>query len=1148
MNLLTLILVLVCSCFLLVSCKIQKIKGDFNRDRVECSFVNEIPSSAKIFQIRDQNNQKISGVSSNKLKSITIGDIDIKERLSDQGCFFVKDNEGGVLKITSTTDHLGYWSELKGSNDIDIFSISSRKIIKLEKYDSIKDDLIAVKILKNFCKSDPKSNADIVSTKDNTFKIPFSLDSLKILGGLTVKVLADDNNITADNLILSTFVDVNSKDQDIKFDLKSALNKYKKENNQVKVILKIKDIFDEEIEKNCLIQYDPSPSVFESITGINKTTNAYQIDPERIVELTINKNYPLTAKDITIYFNQENNQENKSKNKLETFYLTKVVDSADEKKWKISIKVPEKENIYNLEIHVGDEKIFHEIYSYKIDYGQKIYHQGIVKKIFFSNNERYLFSSSENGETKISELESTRAVKTIKTINGIYKHNIIISADNKKVAFCSNSKMQWEIKIIDLEDNSWEKRLIGQSGECSNLFFNNERNKLTYIINNSKEEIEFINTWDFVNDKLDNVYQSNIVSSKIKCKLANSNDNTNYLFLSCNNGKIDGFKIYDLKDKKYISVSTIANSDFNLIHNQNTQNKNFEGYLNNDNSYFVSYDLFNNPKINIFNFKKILNQGSSNTNEPLNIFQIPSYESEKINKLYFSSNGKWIGATTTDKLTTLYRIGQHKIHGHISDSEKVNSMDFFPYDNYVLTANSNGIIKVYNMETLNVVQRLSTQYETNIVKFSPKGTYIVSADISGEIKIQISNFNNTKTILQLNGFFNTKSLANMRVRTNESDNVSGNDHYHYMLYPLVRDDDLFVNANEPVQFDLIFYDLKNESLKKSMALPTKSSWVKISKSAKYLISYLDGVLSLYLIDYKNLSLVNILSKEFADLSEENTRFVADDFLVIFDGENSRTVGSFNLNDNYTYKSYTNLAAFKVIFAQENSKEIMLIDKEVNVNDSYQAVVLDIVSSSVVSSMLFKNIRSDFDSLGNVIGNFMRSNLDDPQAPRQELTYISSKKLLLYYNSMEKFKYKIYACNNQIDRNLFKYYTKVWFSTDGEYLFADNLSEKTNILTISLDLKINNLLTFDDLYSVNQYVDNSKYLIKNNANKISIIDFKNQTKFDFPLLEYEVAKDWSIEDVQSSSDKNYLLIKTVNPNPASGIYNIKVLKLNNVNKN
>ncbi|MBF0299565.1 MAG: hypothetical protein HQK51_12645 [Oligoflexia bacterium] len=828
-----------------VSCS-KKLSLDYNKRRVECGFKNPIEPSAKVLQIYGAKDEIID----RELKNITIGSKSILSRLSNQGCFYLLESEKGELKVITKADAYAYWTKLDDNSNL-----APYEKIYLEKYPTIKDNLIKDKIFETLCSSSP-GETTVSTTKDS---IPYTInlfdEKLKRGTKLTLTILQENASKTL-------YQETKNTDEKFEISIKDVLNVITKNNNRLQYKVSFKDIFEEEEGKNCFIQYDQSPGNLIELNGIKKFRNIYYGDPSDGIELVFKKDYPLTRDQININLISLDRPEEKIN--VDSFFLSNSNEKNDLSIWKLNIKISPRNGMWNLQITIGDDQIYKNVFEYKIDFGHSYNQNSPISKLILDPNEKFVIAnSSETGNAKVIELASA---KELLSFTSIYKDGIALSSDSKKIAICRktifNSNKLWQLSVYDIDTEKRTNYYL--ENECSNLLFDKNNEKIIFFEENNIKNINFFN---IKTEKLTN----KIFLSDNICKYAKSNSSNSYLMLGCLNGNTQsGIKVIDLNKEKEISFGTTLHNNVNfLITNQDCSGARcLLGDMSENNELIASAV---NEKLKIYNLHDILEHYLNNSSEDYKIRELVSYSHfDKIEKIKFSADSKWLFSLASD--IKLFRLDQNKLYNKIPINFLPHTIDFYPLNDYIMIGHEDGNIYVYNLENMQIVQQLNLRSKLTNAQFTSKGTYIVAYDNKGNIQIEKCIF--SKSTL----------LTTIELHQSGAFDLSNN----YYVYENKHMDIL----DESLEDKINFYNLNNHTTNIA-SLDGKGDKTVLSKNAKYFARYLNKNLELYLIIPEINSLKKLWNTNVEDISD--WRFCNESLLMYKDGINKNKITFLKLN-------------------------------------------------------------------------------------------------------------------------------------------------------------------------------------------------------------------------------------------------------------
>ncbi len=120
-----------------------------------------------------------------------------------------------------------------------------------------------------------------------------------------------------------------------------------------------------------------------------------------------------------------------------------------------------------------------------------------------------------------------------------------------------------------------------------------------------------------------------------------------------------------------------------------------------------------------------------------------------VNSVTFSSNGKYLASSSTDKTIIIWNSTNRKIiktlNGH---NDAISCVTFSPNDELLASSSWDYKIKIWNTNNWKLVKTLGTASDwVNFVRFSPNGEYVVASTSNGYIYVwNTTNWNLIKSI------------------------------------------------------------------------------------------------------------------------------------------------------------------------------------------------------------------------------------------------------------------------------------------------------------------------------------------------------------------------------------------------------------------
>ncbi len=121
---------------------------------------------------------------------------------------------------------------------------------------------------------------------------------------------------------------------------------------------------------------------------------------------------------------------------------------------------------------------------------------------------------------------------------------------------------------------------------------------------------------------------------------------------------------------------------------------------------------------------------------------------KKINHLSFSSNGKYIVSSGSDKTARVWDMNGKEINVFESHRQRVNTAVFMPDSNIVITASKDSTIILWEIGSNAPVDIIKTEAQVNSAAFSPDGKSFITAESSGDVILRDIK---GKTIIVLEG-------------------------------------------------------------------------------------------------------------------------------------------------------------------------------------------------------------------------------------------------------------------------------------------------------------------------------------------------------------------------------------------------------------
>ena len=355
-------------------------------------------------------------------------------------------------------------------------------------------------------------------------------------------------------------------------------------------------------------------------------------------------------------------------------------------------------------------------------------HTDHVKHMHYTSDGKYLVSTSNDGTTKLWEIETGRLLRTLTERTGGVK-SVVYSSNKKYVAihYLDNDIQLWNVEI-----GKCIKTLSEHTAKVDSIVFNPDGKHLTVNYFNVIKGSDDTESYDII-IKIWEVESANCVktftwnSIWYTSLIAYSPDGA-YLATTCANGLI---RIWEVKTGECIRT----------LSKENEENEEYVDLLtfSPNNEYLaIGYSdgfVHVNARIKVLEI------------ETGKIIKTLSGHKDKIKAIKYSPDGAYLATNSQDDTVKLWEVTSGKcistIQDIVTDMLGRASIIYSPDGVYLTTCHKDNSIKLWELTTGHCVKTLTAKkldgysdpYLTASMVYSPDGLYLTCGLVDGTIRI-----------------------------------------------------------------------------------------------------------------------------------------------------------------------------------------------------------------------------------------------------------------------------------------------------------------------------------------------------------------------------------------------------------------------------